>query len=689
MPKPIAIVFLAIFVTPFGGGCLAADRLDVVPACLPSSLDVHALPPATSLPVPRNHLLVFEVQNIGKTSCSLDSPAVRLTPSLGPRDREYNAVKYLPDGSSADGEFEETVLASGDWVHALVVWKSQGPSKYPNWACVEHSGLDFLLMHENHGSEPVTKTSVEIRNIQMRSCLIVFVSEYRRGRYTPSSVIREDWLQGFGPDRGETYPVPANPASLQILHDPSLLQIGSNPPRILVGEGFELSLKRTAKAETDCDYRMLRKRESDGTTVISLQNCEETVGAASTAQKSSSEVIRTYIDPNLIGMQPAHPGSVAYDVITNIGRPDAPSWVESHIDLLAHDPSPPAQAAILNPLPNCTESQLKIVPLAPAIAKPGTTLQAYESANASNEACAVAGVPYIRIEDYMWVPCPNCANNLFAERPNGRIDLQPGQKAHFLVGTEFHSEDSDYWSECQPIKTINFDLSKDKKSLTLLFAGGACGTFDVSAWREGKFDNDPLNLQWAKTHPASSDPTTAIPRDCDKPELLSRGRPIMIPMGKDLAFGLSLADHEFKAGEAITLHIWVDNTGDSRAGVWTCMGLDYFKATGFDLYDAYGHRVLRRNEAKMQEKCDTDTGFRRVERGVCLRNFQIYIPAHSCLTGDEYDFTTNLTAAYDLPPGEYTVRPSQGELEDVCKPQKAEPFHALPGKDLRFSVVQP
>jgi hypothetical protein len=56
---------------------------------------------------------------------------------------------------------------------------------------------------------------------------------------------------------------------------------------------------------------MLRKRESDGTTIISLQNCDETPGAASHAQKSSSELKQTYFDPNSIGMQPVHPGLVA------------------------------------------------------------------------------------------------------------------------------------------------------------------------------------------------------------------------------------------------------------------------------------------------------------------------------------------------------------------------------------------
>jgi len=124
----------------------------------------------------------------------------------------------------------------------------------------------------------------------------------------------------------------------------------------------------------------------------------------------------------------------------------------------------------------------------------------------------------------------------------------------------------------------------------------------------------------------------------------------------------------------------------------TCMGLDYFKANGFDLYDAYGHRLLRRHEAKMLEGCKNDPESPiRIRGWNCTRNFPIYIPAHTCITRADYDFTTSLTADYDLPPGEYTVRPRQDEKasEDVCKPQKEQPFHPEPGKDLTFSVVQP
>lgn len=165
---------------------------------------------------------------------------------------------------------------------------------------------------------------------------------------------------------------------------------------------------------------------------------------------------------------------------------------------------------------------------------------------------------------------------------------------------------------------------------------------------------------------------------------------MMTRMGQNLAFGLSMVQLEFKAGEKITVHVWVDNTSDAPADVMTCMGLDYFKANGFDLYDAYGHRVLRRREVERQKQCTTNPDIASHEFGwSCTRNFPINIPAHTCITNDGYDFTTELTADYDLPPGEYTVRPKHGETENLCNPQQEQPVHTMPGEDLTFSVVQP
>ena len=56
----------------------------------------------------------------------------------------------------------------------------------------------------------------------------------------------------------------------------------------------------------------------------------------------------------------------------------------------------------------------------------------------------------------------------------------------------------------------------------------------------------------------------------------------------------------------MSLYVWVDNPSDVPIFVMTCMDLDHFKARGFDLFDAYGHRVLRKYEVKIQERCKTN-----------------------------------------------------------------------------------
>jgi hypothetical protein len=607
---------------------------------------------------------------------------IQLLPKLSQRD-EFYSIKYLPDGSSRDGRFDETVLSPGDWVHTLVGWHSEG---YPNWQCSEHSGLKLLLMHENRGMEPIAETSVEVRNLPMRSCILVYVLEYRKGRYSLDSTVPNDWLKFPLAVPGESPSILKQIADSRILHNSPRFQVSSITSRILLGKGSTIALMREPQADNGCDYRMLRMRDSDGTTVISFQNCESIATKLSQSIWNPDGIKSTFEQLDWIDMMPKHAGPVAYDVVANLGNSEAPFLAKAHLDLIAHDPTPPAQAAIVNSLSTCTGSQLQLESPSPVIEEAGRVLRAYDATNTSSQACSLSGVPKLEFLP-IYEPCPNCENDLFGLRPNGRIDLQPGQSAHFLVGYKEGAS----WYLCEHIDKIKLTASDHGKPVTLPFHGGGCGLLDVSAWREGKFDNDPLNIKWAKTHPPSADPTTPIPPDCNKPELLTWGRP-KIPMGEGHAFGLSLSQHEFKAGEGITLHIWIDNTGDTREGVMTCMGLDYFKANGFDLYDAYGHRLLRRHEAKMLEGCKNDPESPiRIRGWNCTRNFPIYIPAHTCITRADYDFTTSLTADYDLPPGEYTVRPRQDEKasEDVCKPQKEQPFHPEPGKDLTFSVVQP
>jgi hypothetical protein len=100
------------------------------------------------------------------------------------------------------------------------------------------------------------------------------------------------------------------------------------------------------------------------------------------------------------------------------------------------------------------------------------------------------------------------------------------------------------------------------------------------------------------------------------------------------------------------------------------MGLDIFWAQGFDLYDAYGHRVLRKKE--WERPAGPGGGVEKPSvlcngGWACGRNFPIPIPAHSCVNGaaepEGYDFNRNLAMYYDLPPGRYYVVPRTSKMD--------------------------
>lgn len=193
---------------------------------------------------------------------------------------------------------------------------------------------------------------------------------------------------------------------------------------------------------------------------------------------------------------------------------------------------------------------------------------------------------------------------------------------------------------------------------------------------------------------ASSPPSGAashVSRDCNQAQMLANGRPIMIPMHDDLEIGISLAQHKFKAGEPIELHIWVDNHSDAPAGVFTCMDLERFRAIGIAIFAQDGHQVLSQDEEQARKECSTNPQ-RGIQWGLwaCPRNILIKIPAHACVTRNNYDFESDLTSRYRLPPGKYAIRLQAGWQRGVnlCAQELGEPSPPRRG-DLIFTVTNP
>lgn len=180
-------------------------------------------------------------------------------------------------------------------------------------------------------------------------------------------------------------------------------------------------------------------------------------------------------------------------------------------------------------------------------------------------------------------------------------------------------------------------------------------------------------------------------RDCTQAQLLANGRPIMMPLRDSIWIGISLAQSKFKAGEPIELHVWIDNGGGAPAGVFTCMDLERFTANGITIFAQDGRRVLSKDEEKAGRECSANLQ-QTTQRGLwaCMRNILLKVPAHTCVTRNDYDFDYDLTSRYRLPAGKYAVRLQTGWQRGVnpCVQTFAEPSHPRRG-DLLFTVSNP
>lgn len=667
-----------------------------VPSCSPSALDVHALPPALSSEAQRGHLFVLELQNVGTSKCILSQPSVELLPPSDPYNSLFLASNYSEDGSR--NEYLPKQLEVGEWAHLLFAWMSRSA---PEVVCNQYSELKLHLADINPNMHVEDRAAIDVRNLWIRSCHSVYVSGYRKGRYSPQSTFSNTWLNWWQPAVATESSFPMQPTASQVLAASPLLELQSPVGRTMLNDFLGLRLKFPHAAANGCAFRLLRKRESSGATVISVQQCATADLAPDKLVPQSLEAGISRLDIRALDMLPQEAGPVEYEVVGTVTSSSSAPFARAQIKLIAHDSTLPAQAPILAPLPPCKTSQLQFASHDPVVSGRLQTLRAYEAVNTSSEACSMAGIPTLRFLDEKGAnepnlprPCPNCENDLFKARPNGRIDLRSGDAAHFLTEVTSIDTQEDPWMHCQRAATLELTVTTGDKPIILPLDAGVCAAIDISAWRAGTFDGDPQNIRWAKKHDVVyQQPKSPVPSDCDKPDLLVLGRPSMIPSTGAVKWGLSLASPTFVKGEPIPLHLWLDNSSDDPASVMTCGDLDYFKARGFDLYDAYGHRVLRKREAALREKCSKEPNIAAMESGWgCTRNFPIQIPANTCLNGDNYDFTAQLQRDYDLPPGEYSVHVRTGATGsplDLCSMHEDAPFAVTPGKDLTFDVVQP
>ena len=665
-------------------------------------LDVSALPDPPSFTY-GGHLFVLEVQNISPAACSLQPPQVALDPSSDTNNQPFYTFWRQEDPGHAT-ESHPQVLEPGAWAHVLFVWTSRAG---PEIDCDLYSEVRLGFSYQ---WQELQEPDIEIRHLWIRACGPFAVTGYRLGKYSSDSPVPQSWLDWYGPAGLHDFTVSLPTNSTEIATASPLLSLSAQAKRTMLGDRlFSLKLNFPRQAMEGCAFSQLRKRESDGSTVISIQQCDDVVPGNS----AGALAVPWHHQPGVMGLAmgnldftPNHVGPLEYDIIAPVGRGTgkkaAVQYARTQVHLVARDPALPRQAAILDPLPACTATQLRIVSLSPVISTPLKTLRAYNATNISPQACSLAGVPRTRglddkgdYQPFLPLACPNCENEFFTPRPNGLIDLSQGETAHLLVGST--GSGSGY---CTSTSKLELSLNRGAsltgslntrplpedvaQSATVPFEAHDCVSIDISAWRQGPYDGDPLKLHHAKLAQASEPaPMAPIPSECNKPELLSHGQPYPIEGTHDPESELSMEQHQFVRDEPIPLYLWTNNSSNQTIELGSCTEPPYLKAGGFVLYDAYGHRILNKRQIASDKQCKADpTG--HYYPLVCTVIVSILLPAHTC-TNSRID----LAKDYELPPGEYTISTRDPHDTDSCPRKGEKPYKPDPASDIHFTVLQP
>lgn len=634
-----------------------------VSACKLQTLDVHVLPPFEPNTASELHILVIEVENRGPSPCQLQDFSVALVPQSG-ADSFTNSFFSDKEKTPTERKFAEgqNLLMPGETGHVLVAWYSR--ASFESGQCVNRDGLTLSFGM----NQPIL---LSIAHLWMRICDRAYVSGVRAGHYNGEAVPTE-WLNRLRASPADfTPPLFADPVNAQ----EALIATGIEYDRVMLGDYFPLFLE-LPNPDLNCPFIVLRKREADGATKAYINHCNATALEKPKPYVKQTKWV-TWLGPSHLGLQPERTGMVEYEVISGIRQNDRLLYAEAHTSVVVRSPKSPAPPLIDSPFSDCRATQLKASE--PTVINGGKWHEAhvYEVANISAEPCRVGGVPQLNFphpsgRSFSAIPtaCPNCEDPLFEPRPSGWIDLRSGKSAHFLVGSTRFNTDTGRWRQvCDIEAQVELKLRPENESMLLPFGAGTCGGLTVSAWREGEFDGDPKNVAYNRRD--ANRPEFPLSPNCAKADFSKLGRPMMLYPQGGLQFALSVGPARIIYESPAILHLWVDNQTNKEASVMTCQTLDFFWAEEFDLYDAYGHRLVKKSEQEngKQKTTSPDGGPYNACLGgwVCGRNFPIPIAAHTCNNGDNYqlpyDFNRDLLSYYDLPPGTYFVAPRTSKLD--------------------------
>jgi hypothetical protein len=640
-------------------------------------LDVGLLFPVLTDTQSNAHWLAIQVENRGPASCRLGG----LDLSFPPEETQQSSDFGAPDTSQAALAWKQKSqrLAPGAVAHLLLAWSS-APLHAGTFALEDCATHDVMRLYG--GLLPEKEPLLEVRHLWMQSCGRPWRSAYRLGPYVAGEPIAKEWLDRYQLKASDFLPDIPRPKEIsETGHPPVTLRSLFNVEYLngTFESGysgyFELFLTVASPAVSNCAFHSLRKREANGQTLIYLNHCDN--HKALPAPRQDPE--RTRLLLRELHLLPERQGPVTYDVVSQVLHDGKPAWAYAGTEISIRDPKQPMLPTIDTNVPGCLASQLKLtsppVELGAHWAKPRSYAapseqwydgKVFEFTNTSNQNCMLGGVPSLKFLNppeettgFLLPPvCRNCATPLFKPRESGWIELKPGDSAHFMAARAVF--DPDYWFLCSVIGGLELTLPGDKQAIRLPFEAGHCGLAHVSAWRRGRYDADPMNIQYDRNEELREKQRTAsappLPAECAKDVTDDTGLPVMLPSKGPLTWGLSTRPAAY--GDEIPVILWLDNPTDKPQPVWTCMNIDWFWLSGILVFDSAGQRVLNVSEEKQFRESGTKPPAGRELMG-CTRNFPINIPPHTCMHGifsqPAYDFVRDLRTYYSLPPGRYFI----------------------------------
>jgi hypothetical protein len=632
------------------------------------------------------HLLAIELQNRDQVTCWLDALNLKFIPDDNAGFRDF----WGGDDSAAAAAFKEKSgrLAGGEMVHLVLAWSSV-PRAINGMAmndCAEHDVMTFSWAGFASG-----KPVLEIRHLAMQSCGQFFRSPYRLGPFLPREPVAKEWLERFGFTQSSLARHGVGAQEQSNAADPFLSLYALNEVQYLKASFesgysgyFELFLKSSSPAIPNCPFEVLRKREADGQTLVYLNHCHNRSSSRGMATKKATRLLIREL-----GLLPERAGRVEYEIATEVLRDQKPTLALARTELSIRDPTQPTVPEIDTDLQVCETSGVRLtqtVELGAHWKQPRTypptgevwhDAKVFELMNVSGRTCILGGVPTVKflnppeVTSGSLLPavCRNCATPLYKPRDSKWIDLRPNESAHFIVDRVLF--DSDYWFMCTVMGGLELRLAGDAVPIRLPFEAGTCVQPSISAWRAGRYDADPLNVQYDRRQNLQHRESTsaeAVPKECATAASADTGQPTMLPSRGVVTWGLSTKEVTY--GNPVTVLLWLYNPTDQPQSVWTCQDIDWFWLGGIDVFDGSDHRVLTRGEVKQNEQSSAGGTMLPACVFACTRNFPIEIAPHSCahttFSKPAYDFARDLATYYSLPPGHYFL--VRAERDQDCRP---------------------